>query len=95
MAAGAQYQANMFAIGMQYRAESEQYLRQLEQEGRSQEVYGQDTQLVAPDPSFVAKTANKQSGQKIFINVCTSDKVFCTILTQHDKIPFIAVFHCP
>ena len=43
-------------------------------------MYGKGTQLVAPEPSFVAKTANKQSGQKIFINVCTSDKVGASAL---------------
>lgn len=59
----------------QARAEQEQYLRQLEEEGRAQEVYGKGMQLVMPTPSFVAKTANSQSGQKVFINVCTSDKV--------------------
>ena len=59
----------------QARAEQEQYLRELEKEGRAQEVYGKGMQLVMPTPSFVAKTANSQSGQKVFINVCTSDKV--------------------
>ena len=59
----------------QARAEQEQYLKQLEDEGRAQEVYGKGMQLVLPSPSFVAKTANSQSGQKVFINVCTSDKV--------------------
>lgn len=38
-------------------------------------MYGKGMQLVSPSPSFVAKTANSQSGQKIFINVCTSEKV--------------------
>lgn len=60
---------------LQTKAEQELYLRQLEAEGRSQEIYGKGMQLVSPTPSFVAKTANSQSGQKIFINVCTSDKV--------------------
>ncbi|KAL0038191.1 hypothetical protein WJX79_007249 [Trebouxia sp. C0005] len=59
----------------QTRAEQDQYIRQLEEEGRGQEVYGKGMQLVTPTAVFVAKTANKQSGQKIFINVCTSDKV--------------------
>lgn len=60
---------------LQTRAEQDEYIRQLEQEGRGQEVYGKGMQLVTPTAAFVAKTANKQSGQKIFINVCTSDKV--------------------
>jgi len=59
---------------LQTRAEQDQYIRQLEEEGRGQEVYGKGMQLVTPTAAFVAKTANKQSGQKIFINVCTSDK---------------------
>ncbi len=53
-------------------------MRQLEEEGRGQEVYGKGMQLVTPTAVFVAKTANKQSGQKIFINVCTSDKACAT-----------------
>lgn len=64
-----------FCCLSQTKAEQEQYLRQLEEEGRAQEVYGKGMQLVLPTPAFVAKTANSQSGQKVFINVCTSDKV--------------------
>lgn len=60
---------------LQARAEQEKYLHQLEEEGRAQEVYGKGMQLIMPSPSFVAKTANSRSGQKVFINVCTSDKV--------------------
>lgn len=60
---------------LQAKAEQDLYLRQLEREGRSQEACRKGSQLVLPEVGFVAKTANKQSGQKIFINVCTSDKV--------------------
>lgn len=54
-------------------------------------MYGKGMQLVLPNPSFVAKTANSQSGQKIFINVCTSEKVCfgnqpCLMLLFHSCI---------
>ena len=59
------------------RAESEAYLRQLEQEGKAEEVYGAGTQLIVPEPNFVIKTrkAGEGDGGKFFINVCTSSKV--------------------
>lgn len=57
------------------KAETEAYLRQVESQGRAEEVYGKGTQLVVPEAAFVLKTRDKASGQKIFINVCTSDKV--------------------
>lgn len=53
-------------------------------------MYGKGTQLVAPEPSFVAKTANKHSGQKIFINVCTSDKVCAFALLPPHNAQFAA-----
>ena len=46
-------------------------------------------QLVTPTASFVAKTANSKSGQKIFINVCTSDKVLnhaCFLKMQTENL---------
>ena len=56
------------------RAETEAYLRQLEQEGKAEEVYGAGTLLMAPEPAFIIKTS-KAGGDKFFINVCTSNKV--------------------
>lgn len=38
-------------------------------------MYGKGVQLVVPTASFVLKTRDKKSGEKVFINVCTSDKV--------------------
>mmetsp|Transcript_19984 Transcript_19984/g.43576 ORF Transcript_19984/g.43576 Transcript_19984/m.43576 type:complete len:633 (+) Transcript_19984:162-2060(+) len=61
------------------REETDLYLRQLEAEGRAEEVYGKGVQLVVPNEAFVIKTRNLSApeGQsdKVFINVCTSDKV--------------------
>jgi len=61
------------------RAESEAYLRQLEAEGRAQDVYGQGVQLILPQAGLVIKTrvaaATPHKGDKLFINVCTCDKV--------------------
>lgn len=57
------------------KAETDQYLRQLEMEGRIEEVYGKGAQIIMPEPAFVLKTINKVNGMKIFINVCTSDKL--------------------
>ena len=74
---------NCISYVSQTRAEQDQYIRQLEEEGRGQEVYGKGMQLVTPTAVFVAKTANKQSGQKIFINVCTSDKASATAQPHH------------
>ncbi|RLN49087.1 hypothetical protein BBJ28_00021695 [Nothophytophthora sp. Chile5] len=54
----------------QNRAETEKYLAQLEKE---QKVPG-DKQLVKPKPGFVVKT-RWDNGQKVFINVCSSDKL--------------------
>lgn len=58
------------------RAESEAYLRQIESGNQTQNVYGSDVQLIVPEESFVVKT--KKEGDepvKVFINVCTSEKV--------------------
>lgn len=55
--------------------ESEAYLRQLEADGETQNVYGTQTELVLPEAAFVVKTKDKNSGQKIYINICTSAKV--------------------
>lgn len=39
------------------------------------QVYGKGAQLILPVPAFVVKTQNTADGQKVFINVCTSEKV--------------------
>ncbi|OWZ18644.1 hypothetical protein PHMEG_0007232 [Phytophthora megakarya] len=51
------------------RAETEQYLSQLENEQK----VPTDKQLVKPQPGFVVKT--KWESSKVFINVCSSDKM--------------------
>jgi hypothetical protein len=37
-------------------------------------VYGKGVQLVIPTPGFAAKTSDKTKGDKVFINVCHTDK---------------------
>ncbi|KAJ9516174.1 hypothetical protein QJQ45_024598 [Haematococcus lacustris] len=55
--------------------ETDLYLRQLESEGRAEEVYGKGTVLVVPKEGYVIRTLEQPSGRKVYINVCTSDKV--------------------
>lgn len=57
------------------RKEQELYLRQIEAEGGSESVYGKGVELLVPDPGSVAKTRDKATGEKFFINICKSDKV--------------------
>lgn len=65
----------LLPLPLQVRDETDLYLRQLEAEGRAEQVYGKGVQLVVPTEAFVFKTKNKASGEKVFINVCESDKV--------------------
>jgi hypothetical protein len=44
-------------------------------EGRGEEVYGKDVTLLVPKEGFVIKTKEPSTGQRAYINVCTSDKV--------------------
>lgn len=88
-------------IHAQNKEETEAYLRQLEAEGRGEDVYGkvsamskivvscntcaarlicytmpsQGVQLIVPTEAFVLKTKDTKKGTKVFINVCTSEKV--------------------
>ncbi|GIL55778.1 hypothetical protein Vafri_11307 [Volvox africanus] len=82
------------------KAETDQYLRQLEEQGRGEDVYGKGVVLVTPKPAVVFKSKviapknasegpvassrrdNLIVGQKVFINVCTSEKVDCYTLKQ-------------
>ena len=57
------------------RAESEAYLRQIESGNQAQNVYGPDVELVVPEENFVVKTRKGDDHTKVFINVCTSEKV--------------------
>ncbi len=52
-------------------------MRQVEAEGNAEQMYGKGTELVFPEPAFVVKTIKKGSGQRMYINVCVSDKVRC------------------
>lgn len=56
------------------RAETSAYLQQLEQQGQLESVYGKGTRLITPNAEFVVKTA-QASGEKVFINMCSSDQV--------------------
>ncbi len=71
---GTQHAQQVF-FSLQYKAEVDQYLRQVEAEGNAEQMYGKGTELVFPEPAFVVKTINEGSGQRIYINVCHSDKV--------------------
>jgi dynein assembly factor 2, axonemal len=42
------------------KAESDAYLKQLEMEGKIEQVYGKDVQLIMPKPGFVAKTFQEE-----------------------------------
>jgi len=57
------------------RAENDAYLRQMEAEGKAEEVYGKGTQLVVPQPGFCVKCKSKEDQKKVFINVVYSEKV--------------------
>lgn len=50
-------------------------MRDLEGEGRAQEVYGSGLQLLPLEPEFVLKTHAAGTNEKVFINVCTCHKV--------------------
>ncbi|EQC35355.1 hypothetical protein SDRG_07067 [Saprolegnia diclina VS20] len=52
-----------------HRAEQEAYLRQLENDNK----VPTDKQLVLPTPGFVLKT--KLEARKLFVNICSSDKI--------------------
>lgn len=58
------------------KAETETYLRQLERQGEIENVYGKGTQLIIATPEFVFKTTDKGDGLKVFVNMCSSDKVW-------------------
>jgi len=57
------------------RAESEAYLRQIEGEGKSEQVYGKGVTLVVPNPGFAVKTRAVDGGGKVFVNIVYSEKV--------------------
>eukprot|EP00983_Pelagomonas_calceolata_P053732 1143406-Pelagomonas_calceolata.AAC.7 len=59
----------------QVKEETDLYLRQLEAEGRGEEVYGKDVTLIVPEAGFVVKTVEPSSGKRAYINLCTSSKV--------------------
>jgi hypothetical protein len=56
------------------KAESDMYLRQLEYEGKAESTYGKGVQLVVPNRGFAAKTFDKTTQAKVFINVCHTEK---------------------
>jgi hypothetical protein len=60
---------------VQAQAENEAYLQQIEAEGRVESVYGPGVQLVVPQPGFVIKTKDAVGRKRVYINICTSDKV--------------------
>jgi len=57
------------------KAETDQYLRQVEAEGRTKEVYGKDVELITAEAGFVVKTKKKENNEKVFINICKAEKI--------------------
>jgi dynein assembly factor 2, axonemal len=65
------------------RAETNAYLQQLERDGQIEQVYGKGTQLITPAPEFVVKGKEETSAKKVFLNICSCDKVRQQRLTIH------------
>lgn len=64
----------------QAKAEHEAYLRQLEEEGRAQQVYGARAQLLVAAPALCIKTrrvdsSSAEHNERVYINICTCPKV--------------------
>jgi hypothetical protein len=74
---------NLTTAAVQAREENDAYIRQLELEGRVEEVYGKGVNMVTPAAEFVLKTVDVQSKAKVFINVCSSTKVAAARKHQH------------
>jgi dynein assembly factor 2, axonemal len=68
------------------RAETDTYLEQLEQENRIEQVYGQGTQLIIPSAEFVVKTWRAGCNQKVFLNICSSNKVWHAMCVANAQI---------
>lgn len=59
----------------QVKEETDQYLAQLEEQGRASEVVGDGGTLLVPEPGIALKTRIAGAGPHVYINVCTSAKV--------------------
>mmetsp|Transcript_13617 Transcript_13617/g.16366 ORF Transcript_13617/g.16366 Transcript_13617/m.16366 type:complete len:632 (+) Transcript_13617:154-2049(+) len=62
------------------REEHDMYLRQLETEGKIEEIYGKGAVMIQPEKGFLVKTKKikgegSEKGEKVFINICHSDRV--------------------
>lgn len=62
------------------KAETDAYLRQMEMQGQIENVYGKGTVVMMPEPEFVVKTKLEVGSMKVFINVCSTDKVGASTL---------------
>ena len=73
----------------QAKAEAEAYLREVEAEGRDEEVYGAGTTLLAPSPTFAVQTravgAAGADTETFVVNVCTSAKVAPMVQQQEQQ----------
>lgn len=67
-------------MGLQTRAEREQYLRELESGGPAEGLQppdalpSPDVQLLAPEAGFVIKSYDATTSHRHYINICLSDK---------------------
>lgn len=61
---------------LQAKAEHDAYLAQIETEGQAEAMYGKGVQLIIPEPGLVVKTKDAHGKIRVYINICTSNKVY-------------------
>lgn len=73
---------------LQAKAEQDAYLAQIEAEGRTESIYGTGTQLIVPEPGLVVKTKAAADNLRVYINICSSNKVSLILVdSQHKPAP--------
>lgn len=71
----------------QVKHENDLYLRQLEAEGRGEELYGKDVTLIVPKEGFVVLAKEQSTKCKAYINMCSSEKVCYSHLVMNFLFP--------